>query len=60
MLYYHRLKAGFVLLDLDHQLVDVDQLCGGRTLRQWRQAHNTGEPEIKVRNLGSRFTLGTE
>jgi hypothetical protein len=48
MLYYHRLKAGFVLLDLDHQLVDVDQLCGGRTLRQWRQAHNAGEPEINV------------
>jgi hypothetical protein len=42
------LKVGLVLLDLDHELVNVDELGCRGTLRQWRQAHDASESEIKI------------
>ena len=38
-------EAWLVLLDLDHELVDVDQLSSSRDLREWSHAKHTAESE---------------
>ena len=40
-------EAWLVLLDLDHELVDVDQLCGSRDLRKWRHPQHSAESALK-------------
>ena len=39
-------KAWLVLLDLDHELVDVDQLCDCRDLRKWRHPQHSAESAL--------------